>query len=305
MIYVPMFIHRKTIMQTMPLSAIPAASRVTRLLAMPLIRLLIAIAAVMLPVALFMALTQQIPDKSLRQMWPHLVAAVLCAGAYSLYVRKVERRAVAELSRNGAGKELALGVALGSAIFLLALGAIAAAGAFRVTGSAPMSVLIKPLAEMMLVALFEEILFRGIFFRIVEQSLGSWIALLLTGLVFAATHMPNAHSTLLAVAITALAGVMFAAAYMVTRRLWLAIGIHFAWNYLGEAVFSIPVSGHPAKGYLQGQLSGPDWLSGGAYGIEGSVAALVVVAAAAVWMLIVAARRGHCVAPAWRRRGAP
>jgi membrane protease YdiL (CAAX protease family) len=305
MISLPMFNNQETIMPTIPLSAVAVPSRSARLLAMPLIRLLIAIAAVILPVALFMALAQQIPDKSLRQMWPHLVAAALCAGAYSLYVRKVERREVAELSRHGAGKELALGAALGSAMFLLALSAIAAADAFRVTGAAPMTVLIKPLAEVALVALFEEILFRGIFFRIVEQSLGSWIALALTGLVFAATHMPNAHSTLLAMAITALAGVMFAAAYMVTRRLWLAIGIHFAWNYLGEAVFSIPVSGHPAKGYLQGQLSGPDWLSGGAYGIEGSAAALVVVAAAAVWMLIVAARRGHFVAPAWRRRPAP
>jgi membrane protease YdiL (CAAX protease family) len=216
-------------------------------------------------------------------------------------VRKVERREPLELSRAGAARELLLGSALGVAMTLLAVGAIAAAGAFHITGTAPWTVLIKPFAEMVLVALFEEILFRGILFRLIENSLGSWIALALSGLVFAVAHMPNDHSTLLSFGITALAGVMFCAAYMATRRLWLAIGIHFAWNFMLDGVFSLPASGHAAKGLLQGQLSGPQWLSGGAYGIEGSVMTLAVLAAATGWLLFVAASRGYFTADPWRR----
>ncbi|MFC0133520.1 CPBP family intramembrane metalloprotease [Massilia eurypsychrophila] len=292
-------------MSTMPLPAAPSPSRGARLLKMPLVRLLLGIIAVVLPVALTMALTQQLLDKSLRQLWPQLLAAALCVAAYVLYVRKVERRQATELSRVGAGRELAFGILLGSAIFLLAVGAIAAAGAFHVEGYAPWTVMIKPFAEIVLVALFEEILFRAIFFRIIENWLGSTIALALSGLVFAVTHLPNDNSTLLAFVITALAGVMFCAAYMVTRRLWLAVGIHFIWNFMGEAVFSLPVSGHAAKGMLQGRLSGPEWLSGGAYGIEGSVLTLAIIGATALWLLVVAARRGQFLAPASRRRVAP
>jgi membrane protease YdiL (CAAX protease family) len=288
-------------MSTMPLPSVPSPSRGARLLEMPLVRLLLGILAVVLPVALTMALTQQLLDKSMRQLWPQLLAAALCVAAYGLYVHKVERRAVTELSRVGAGRELALGVLLGSALFLLAVGAIGAAGAFYVTGHAPWTVMIKPFAEMVLVASFEEILFRALFFRIIENWLGSTVALALSGLVFALTHLPNDNSTLLTFVITALAGIMFCATYMVTRRLWLAIGTHFIWNFMGEAVFSLPVSGHPAKGMLQGQLSGPEWLSGGAYGIEGSAITLAVIGVAALWLLIIAARRGQFMAPARRR----
>ncbi len=292
-------------MSTMPLPVIPSPSFGSRLLEMPLVRLLLGAVAVVLPVALTMALTQQLLDKSMRQLWPQLLSAALCIAAYVLYVHKVERRRASELTRVGAGRELGLGMLLGSAIFLLAIGAIAAAGAFTVTGQAPWTVMIKPFAEMVLVALFEEILFRAIFFRIIEQWLGSTIALALSGLVFALTHIPNENSTLLTFLITALAGVMFCAAYMVTRRLWLAVGIHFVWNFMGEAVFSLPVSGHAAKGMLQGQLSGPEWLSGGAYGIEGSAITLAVIGATALWLLVVAARRGQFLARASRRRAAP
>lgn len=300
-----MFNNKETTMSTLPLSDHRSASRTARLLKMPVIRLLIGTAAVLLPVALFMALTQHFVDKSLRQVWPHLVSAAICVTGYVIYVRKVEQREAVELSRAGAGRELAMGAAFGALIFLLTVGAIAAAGGFHITGYAPWTVLIKPFAEMILVALFEEILFRGVLFRIIEQSLGSSLALALGGLIFAVTHMPNDHSTLLTFVITALAGVMFCAAYMATRRLWLAVGIHFVWNFMSEAVFSLPVSGHPAKGVLQGRLSGPEWLSGGAYGIEGSVAALAIIGAAALWLLVLAARRGRFIAPAWRRRAAP
>jgi membrane protease YdiL (CAAX protease family) len=233
-----------------------------------------------------------IADKSLRQLWPQLLSAALCMAGYGWYVRKVERRAVSELSGAGAARELGAGAAIGAGLILLAGGGIYAAGCFDISGRAPWTVMIKPFTELAMMALFEELLFRGIVFRIAEKSLGSTLALMVSALVFAATHMPNANSTPLALGITAVAGIMFSAAYMVTRRLWLAIGMHFAWNFMSDAVFSLPTSGHPVKGLLQGRLSGPDWISGGAYGIEGSVVTLAVIGALTLGLLIVAARRG-------------
>jgi membrane protease YdiL (CAAX protease family) len=243
-----------------------------------------------------MNLVQQTLEKPMRQVWPQLLCAALCIAGYALYVRKVEKRQLTELSRAGAGRELGAGLAIGAAVFLIAIGAMTASGVFHIAGANRWTALLSPFSELILVAFFEEILFRGIIFRIVEKSLGSWLALLLSAVLFALAHLPNAGISVLAVAVTAVAGLMFGAAYMVTRRLWLVVGIHFAWNFMSDAVFSLPTSGHPAKGLLQGQLSGPDWLSGGAYGVEASLLTLVIIGAATLWLLMVAERRGQLIA---------
>lgn len=283
-------------MPTLPLPLSPPLSRSARLLALPVSRIVIATLALVLPVALTLILVQQTLEKSMRQVWPPLLCAALCIAGYALYVRKVEKRQLAELSRAGAGPELGAGLAIGGAAFLVAIGALMASGVFHIVGVNRWTALLSPISELILVAFFEEILFRGIIFRIVEKSLGSWLSLLLSAILFALAHLPNAGISVLGVAVTAVAGLMFGAAYLVTRRLWLAVGIHFAWNFMSDAVFSLPSSGHPAKGLLQGQLAGPEWLSGGAYGIEASLLTLIVIGAATLWLLMAADRRGRLIA---------
>lgn len=258
-----------------------------------LVRILVGILAVVAPVALTMILARQLVEKSMRGHWPQLLAAALCLAGYWLYVRKVEKRALTELSSPRAGLELGAGLLLGAAAFGATIGILYLAGAYQVTGSNGPGVMLKPLTELVLVALFEELLFRGVLFRNIERSLGSRNALLLSAVVFALAHLPNAGITILAVGATAAAGLMFAAAYLVTRRLWLVIGMHFAWNFMLDAVFPVPVAGHPVKGLLQGQLSGPEWLSGGAYGVEATAATLFVVLAVAGCLVAIARRRGH------------
>ena len=90
----------------------------------------------------------------------------------------------------------------------------------------------------------EEILFRGVLFRWIEEFGGSWAALLITSIFFGAAHLfnPNA-SPIAAFGIALEAGLLLGAAYMLTRSLWLPIGIHAAWNFTQGEVFDIPVSG--------------------------------------------------------------
>jgi hypothetical protein len=107
-----------------------------------------------------------------------------------------------------------------------------------------------------------------------------------------AAHLPGEIS-LMGMLVTAAASMAFSAAYQISRRLWLPMGMHFAWNYLFSAVFSVSVSGHEAKGLLHSSMSGPDWLSGGAYGVEASAVALLVWAAAAAILLRRADARGE------------
>ncbi|WP_030559105.1 CPBP family intramembrane glutamic endopeptidase, partial [Streptomyces exfoliatus] len=85
----------------------------------------------------------------------------------------------------------------------------------------------------------EEVMFRGVLFRLVEERTGTWIALSLSGLVFGLVHLLNPHADLWgAVAIAIEAGGMLGAAYIATRSLWLPIGLHFGWNFAAAGIFS-------------------------------------------------------------------
>jgi uncharacterized protein len=276
-------------------------SRAARFLAFPLTRLVLAAVVVVLPVVLTMDLVHLALAKSMRVVWPHLLAAALCVSAYRVYVRRIEKRALSELGRTHAGRELGTGLLVGSLLLVATIGTVAALGFYGVSGRNDWTAVLTPLAPLILVVVLEELLFRGVLFRIVEQSLGSWIALSLSAVLFGVAHLSNAGVTFLAVGNTAVAGVLFAAAFMATRRLWLPLGIHFAWNFLLDAVFSVPVSGHPSSGLLRSTLAGPDWLTGGAYGVEASVIAFAVISAASVYTVALARHRGHIVPPFWQK----
>jgi uncharacterized protein len=114
--------------------------------------------------------------------------------------------------------------------------------------------------------------------------------------VFGLLHLLNAHASLQgAVAIMLEAGVLLAGAYLMTRRLWLPIGIHIGWNFTQGGVFGVAVSGTPATGVLRGVLSGPSWLSGGIFGAEASIVAVIIGLIAAGTFLTIAVRRRHIV----------
>jgi len=149
----------------------------------------------------------------------------------------------------------------------------------------------------------EEVVARGVIFRIVEEGLGTWWALLISALFFGIAHIFNPGATLWSSAAIAIeAGLLLGMIYHVTRSLWACVGLHAAWNIMQGTVYGIPVSGGAAKGWLVSNRTGPDWLSGGVFGAEASVVALGVSLLVTVSLLIVALRRGSIVAPVWWRR---
>jgi membrane protease YdiL (CAAX protease family) len=230
-----------------------------------------------------------------------LIAAsvFLIIGMYSLYVRAFEKRAVSEFGLQGAARELGSGILLGALLFGSVVAVLALSGMYRVDGLNSPSVLLIPFMISVFSGLFEEVLMRGILFRILEDSLGSWFALAISAVIFGALHLLNEHATVNgAVAIMLEAGILLAAAYMFTRRLWFAIGIHFAWNFTQGGIFGITISGNePMAGLLRSSLNGPEWLTGGAFGAEASVIAVVVCLLAGVYLLARAHQKGNFIAP--------
>ena len=151
--------------------------------------------------------------------------------------------------------------------------------------------------------MFEELLFRGGVFRIAEKWLGTWIAVVISSLVFGFMHLENDAATMRGIlSISTWAGILLAATYILTRRLWLGIGLHAAWNYTQGAVYSGIVSGNeaPSQGLVKSSMHGPDWLTGGTFGVEASMIALLVCTAVGIVMLAMAFRRGHIAPPPWK-----
>lgn len=264
----------------------PAASRARRIVRSAPVRIIGGVLALGLTAALsFPAIKALVPTPAARFVWPYLVVTVLLALVYIGYVKLTERRALPELSLRGAAAELGAGVAIGAGAVCAVIAVLALTGSYRFVSFNPWSASIgAPLAEMLFVGVFEELLFRALIFRIVQRSLGNWPALLISSGIFALAHLGEFISPI-GLLNTALAGLMFGAAWLVTGRLWLCLGIHAAWNYVLGSIFSIAVSGHPAKGCIIGSLSGADWVTGGIYGLEGSVATTLAMGALSLLLL--------------------
>ncbi len=284
-------------MSTAAQTTTPRAPWTRRVLQLPPTRIVLGTLVLLLAALTPVAIIHSYVAKAYRPVWPEVLSAGVALLAYRFHVRRAEKREATETSGAQAVPEVAVGLGLGFVMVGAALAALAAAGAYDFTRMNPWSfALVVPIGEMVFVGVLEELLFRGLLFRITERALGTWPALALSSVLFGLAHIPGASATVLAIAVTMVAGVMLTAAYLATRRLWLAIGIHIGWNYTLGTVWSIAVSGHPAKeGLLTGQLSGPEWLTGGAYGLEGSVVTLGVLLIATVVLLRRAAAKGTLV----------
>jgi membrane protease YdiL (CAAX protease family) len=229
--------------------------------------------------------------------------AVVPLVAYLLLVKLIERRPVRELAPRRLAPDGALGLAAGVLLFSAVVGVLWLLGSYHVTAFNPSPHWILAAATVGLGAgIGEEIICRGVLYRIVEEGLGSWMALLFSALFFGAAHLHNPGATLWAgLAIAIEAGILLGLIYLVTRSLWVCIGLHAAWNFVQGTVYGIPVSGTTADGWLVSTRSGPDWLSGGAFGAEASVVALVLCSLVSSALLAIALRRGNLVPPRWWR----
>ncbi len=226
-----------------------------------------------------------------------LATAALALAAYAWVVRRTEHRAPFEVALKGAPPAFGRGLLIGVAMFAAVITTISFLGGYEVRGWGSVAGAVAIFGFAAAAAVTEEVLFRGILFRIAEERLGTWISLVLTGLLFGLVHVFNPNATLgSALAIAVEAGFMLAAAYAATRSLWVPIGVHLGWNFAQGGLFSTSVSGTDApRGLLDGVTSGPVLVSGGEFGPEASGCSLlagVVLTAVFLWQ---AKRRGTIV----------
>lgn len=273
-----------------------------RLIRSPLIRLLLfgggIVALLLLLQWLSGALAQGLGVGWLSGLINVVLAILAVHFAYRGLTRPLERRAATELSLVGAPGETGVGVLIGVGCLAVTVGIIAVLGYYRVGGIGSWATLAIAATS----SYTEEVLFRGVIFRIVEEGFGTWLALAISVPLFGLSHLANPNATLYgAAAIGIEGGMLLGVAYLLTRRLWLPIGIHFGWNFMQAGVFGPNLSGHEVESLLQSRLSGPELLSGGALGVEGSAFTITLCLLVSLVLLDQARRRGRFIRPFWSR----
>ncbi len=239
--------------------------------------------------------------EALLHPWPRmavglLTEAVIGGAGFVILIRWLGQRPVLEFGRQRWVSELGTGLLLGIGLISLAVGAVALLGGYQVHGFQLGTGFLVGLAVGVGAGVAEEAFFRGVLLRLLDKQFGSWAALGITSLIFGGSHLNNGGAGAIgALSLVIEAGLLLGAAYLITRRLWFAVGVHIGWNFAESSLFSINVSGTGlgSGGLITSTMQGPAWLTGGSMGIEGSVVTIVIGLVAGVLLLVVAYRRGH------------
>jgi membrane protease YdiL (CAAX protease family) len=218
--------------------------------------------------------------------------------AYWVLVRWVERRRPRELATPTVPRDVAIGLLAGTGYITAVVAVLWLLGAYAIVDSRSGiqfagALLITGIGA----GVAEEIIFRGVLFRIVEEGLGTWAALLASALLFGLAHIFNPGATLWSSAAIAIeAGLLLGMVFQVTRSLPLCMALHASWNFTQGTVYGSAVSGIAMKNtWLVPRMTGPEWLTGGPFGLEASAVATGLGLLAAVLLLLYASRRGTLV----------
>lgn len=198
------------------------------------------------------------------------------------------------------------GSALGALSLVLAALIIFVGGGYRFgfategTG-AIMKTLAGSCLFFILAASAEEVIFRGYPLQTMARARLILLGMILTSLVFAYIHRNNPNNpqgfvpfTYIGLGFinlpfinTTLAGVWLAAGYLRTRSLWFPLGLHWSWNWTMGSLLGLPVSGIEDLSHaplLRATVSGPPWLTGGAYGVEGGLACTLALLVSTIFI---------------------
>jgi membrane protease YdiL (CAAX protease family) len=235
------------------------------------------------------------------------ILSPLVFGAYLFGHRFIERRRAPELAGLVSVKEFFGGLALGVTLFSAVIAVLWLFRVYHLQTRGTTAGLGAGALSALLAATVEETLIRGFLFRIVQMVGGTWIAVIISSAFFGAAHAFNPGATVTSsLAITLEAGVLLAAAYVLTGRLWFPMGLHAGWNFSEGSLYGLSVSGFTAKNALtQGSLTGPVILTGGSFGPEASIVAVILCFGVAILLLWRAAKLGRIQPPLWLRHNPP
>lgn len=292
--------------------ALPSSTMFSRLRRWAPIRLVSYVAAILLVAAVVNILGKLLipPLPSLLHEPMTVVKNVLLLVAvfalYPLLVRVFEHRAASESSIRRHWSGFLAGCIIGALLVGAIYSVLYALGIAHLQAGSGFAGLAVAALRPLSVAMLEELLFRGVLLRITEEMCGTAVAIIVSAAVFGLAHAANPGATPFTIfALTAELGILLSLAYVLTGNIWLAVGIHMAWNFMQGFIFGTEVSGsREPSSFLTTSMTGSDLFTGGSFGLEGSLATLIVGLAASAILVVLIARKRDWQAPRlpWRRK---
>ena len=230
-----------------------------------------------------------------------LVTIPLLFLSYGLYCRVFEKRAALEISLPGAGKEWTAGFLVATTLVVLFVAFISVFGGFDILEYRPAKILFTNFLAFGMGSLFQDLILLCVLYRLVEEYAGTWVAIITSLLIFGFAHAANPNQTLVSTVFLVFSSIILIAPFILTRRIWLGWGFHAGWNFMQAGVFGMANSGILFPGWMVSSVTGPDWLTGGAIGLEGSYLAVGVDSAIGLLLLFAAIKAGRIVKPSWKR----
>lgn len=227
-----------------------------------------------------------VAESPLMKILASILTAGVLIGSYGGLRYFLEKKWPDDLNWKRLLPDTVLGMGMGVAYFCALVLLMLLFGLYKVQSvQFPAVSLAVMFANFLMVAVGEEIVFRGVFFRMIDYFIGTKTAYLLSALLFGFAHLPQG-TVWSSVAIAIEAGLLLAVAYKYTNTLWLPIGIHWTWNFTQGNVFGFMVSGTDSGNSIITSLTeGPELLTGGEFGAEASILAVVLGAALAVYLI--------------------
>ena len=283
-----------------------------KFLQFPLVRLFIAIifvgAATAIGQILLNLLRQvfSIQDPAAANILAFFLIPPLTYFAYRVYVRWLEKREMTELDFPKAWNELGIGAVIGFSLFTLVILVLGLSGYYRAIDVELISLaLFGSLLGAFASAWVQELIFRVVIYRITEVWLGTWWALVISALLFGLIHLFSEGATLVSAPAVSLEAVSPRCGLYPHPRIWMALGIHMAWDFANDGVYGVGIAGQSGAkltGLVHANLSGPAYLTGGTLGVEASILTLIVMLLAGSLILWIAYRDGHFI---FRKKRAP
>ncbi|WP_343612995.1 type II CAAX endopeptidase family protein [Flavobacterium sp.] len=240
-------------------------------------------------------------DKDYRNLLKGLFVSFSCIFSYILFFKKYDKRTITEFATKGLAKNLLIGISIGFILQSCTILVMYLNGNYSIVNINPVSFILIPFTIMFTVAIIEEILVRGIIFRIVEEKLGSYISLTISSVLFGILHLANPHGTLISGICITMAGFMLGAAFIFSRNLWFPIALHFAWNFTQSGIYGAITSGNEkTNSLLEAKIQGPEFITGGEFGPEGSIQAIVFCALGTILLLALSRKQNKIVKPYWK-----
>ena len=226
-----------------------------------------------------------------------LITAVVLLLLYNLLIRYVEANDACKIAPRKDISSIGNGLFIGFSYFIIVTITMSLCGYYHIKSiQFDWEKQLFSFTLFFLVAVSEEIFFRGILFRMINRRWNIWAALVISALIFGGLHIFNNNATLWSsIAIAIEAGSLLGAAYAYSKNIWLPIGIHWIWNYTQGNILGFPVSGEDnVTSIITPEISGPQWLTGGSFGAEASVISAVIGLLISLWFIRKTIQQGHC-----------